>query len=62
MTMSAYGKGNIDFETYKNNERVESTIYNVLYVPDSMYNLFSVKYAGKRGIYYEITHNPTRCV
>ena len=24
-----------------------------------MYNLFSVKYAGKRGIDYEITHNAT---
>ena len=27
MTMSAYGKGNIDFETYKNSERVEGDVY-----------------------------------
>lgn len=59
--MTAYGKGNIDFVMCRNNEQIIGTIFDVLYVPDVIYNLFSVRYAGRKGIDCSITNHGTRC-
>lgn len=54
--------GNIDVETCVNNNVKVITMYNVLYVPEIVFNLFSVTSAGKRGVDCLIRNKGTQCL
>lgn len=60
--IQALGKGNIEIETFVNNETITVIIYDVLFIPDLKQNLFSVKLAAKQGVDFSITDNVKNCL
>lgn len=52
----AYGKGNIEIETFVNGKWAAGMMYDVLYVPEVKQNLFSLKVAAKKGIDFSVTN------
>ena len=57
----AYGKGNVNFVNLNCEKHVEGTLYDVLYLPELVHNLFSVRAAGKRGADFHVKCNASRC-
>lgn len=57
----AYGKGNIEIETFVNSDWIPGTMYGVLYVPCLKQNLFSVKVVAKKGVNFSITNCGKHC-
>ena len=60
--MIVQGEGSIDVETIVNEKYVPCTIFNVLYVPGLLCNLFSVKKTAKKGINFTVDSNGERCI
>ena len=58
----AFGEGDINVETFVNNECIPCTIYGVLYAPTMNYNLFFVKTSAKKGIDFSVKNNGKLCV
>ena len=58
----AYGKGDIEVVFVVYDEETEVTTCNVLFVPDLIQNLLSVKAIAKSGIDFSITNNGNKCL
>lgn len=57
----ALGQGEILIETYVGGAWIPGMLYDVLFVPDTKQNLFSVKVAAKRGVDFVISDRGRRC-
>lgn len=58
----AYGKGNVEIETYVDGKCILGTMYDVLFVPKLSQNLFSIITVTRKGIDHAITEYGKKCV
>ncbi|CAK9813801.1 Retrovirus-related Pol polyprotein from transposon TNT 1-94 [Anthophora plagiata] len=58
----AYGKGNVEIETYVNGKWIPGIMYDVLFVPKLSQNLFSIITVIRKGIDHAITEYGEKCV
>lgn len=57
----AYGKGKVDFECIVNGVRVSGAIHDILYMPEIVHNLFSVKSESVKGLDFYVKNNGANC-
>ena len=61
-SMYAYGKGNIEIDTFLEGGWKAGIMHDVLFVPNLKQNLFAVKVVAKKGIDFSITNNGKQCL
>lgn len=60
-SVMAYGKGTIDFKSMSRDKHVTGSLNDVLFLPNIVHNLFSVKAAGRKGVDFYVRNNATEC-
>lgn len=60
-SINAYDKGNIDIVSVSNGKCVKGTLHDVLFLPNIVHNLFSVKAAGKKDVDLYVDSSTSKC-